>query len=96
MLDESLLLLQETRATWNVQFELGADHRLDEATAVPRRPVAPRPVVLTQLRHVGGQAIEIQLGCWPQVLWKANFAKSSHRVSPTNASSKNAMRSCCF
>jgi hypothetical protein len=31
MLDESLLLLQETRATWNVQFELGADHRLDEA-----------------------------------------------------------------
>ncbi|MGH3975485.1 MAG: condensation domain-containing protein, partial [Pseudonocardiaceae bacterium] len=31
MLDESLLLLQETRAPWNVQFELGADHRLDEA-----------------------------------------------------------------
>ena len=31
MLDESLLLLQETRASWNVQFELGADHRLDEA-----------------------------------------------------------------
>jgi hypothetical protein len=31
MLDESLLLLQETRASWNVQFELGTDHRLDEA-----------------------------------------------------------------
>jgi NRPS condensation-like uncharacterized protein len=31
MLDESLFLLQETRATWNVQFELGADHHLDEA-----------------------------------------------------------------
>ncbi|MDQ3765328.1 MAG: condensation domain-containing protein [Actinomycetota bacterium] len=31
MLDESLLLLQETRASWNVQFELGADHHLDEA-----------------------------------------------------------------
>lgn len=31
MLDESLLVLQETRATWNVQLELGADHRLDEA-----------------------------------------------------------------
>jgi NRPS condensation-like uncharacterized protein len=30
MLDESLLFLQETRATWNVQFELGADHHLDE------------------------------------------------------------------
>ncbi|MGH3839255.1 MAG: condensation domain-containing protein, partial [Pseudonocardiaceae bacterium] len=32
MLDESLLLLQEARSSWNVQFELGADHRLDEAT----------------------------------------------------------------
>ncbi len=31
MLDESLLLLQETRASWNVQFELGTDHHLDEA-----------------------------------------------------------------
>ncbi len=31
ILDESLLVLQETRATWNVQFELGTDHRLDEA-----------------------------------------------------------------
>ncbi len=31
MLDESLLLLQETRASWNVQFELGTDHRLAEA-----------------------------------------------------------------
>lgn len=31
MLDESLLVLQESRATWNVQFELGTDHRLDEA-----------------------------------------------------------------
>lgn len=30
MLDESLLLLQETRAACNVQFELGADHHLDE------------------------------------------------------------------
>ncbi|MDQ4031369.1 MAG: hypothetical protein M3332_03530, partial [Actinomycetota bacterium] len=30
ILDESLLLLQETRATWNVQFEVGTDHRLDE------------------------------------------------------------------
>ncbi|MGH3547482.1 MAG: condensation domain-containing protein [Pseudonocardiaceae bacterium] len=30
MLDESLFILQETRATWNVQLELGADHRLDE------------------------------------------------------------------
>lgn len=29
MLDESLLILQETRAAWNVQFEVGADHRLD-------------------------------------------------------------------
>jgi len=47
MLDESLLLLQETRATWNVQFELGADHRLDEArlqqavlTCCRRHPMA--------------------------------------------------------
>jgi NRPS condensation-like uncharacterized protein len=31
MLDESLLLLQETRASWNVQLELGTDHHLDEA-----------------------------------------------------------------
>jgi hypothetical protein len=31
MLEESLLVLQETRATWNVQLELGTDHRLDEA-----------------------------------------------------------------
>lgn len=31
MLDESLLILQESRATWNVQLELGADHRVDEA-----------------------------------------------------------------
>jgi len=31
MLDESLLLLQETRASWNVQFESGTDHHLDEA-----------------------------------------------------------------
>jgi NRPS condensation-like uncharacterized protein len=30
MLDESLLLLQETRASWNVQFELGTDYHLDE------------------------------------------------------------------
>lgn len=32
MLDEALLLLQEARSSWNVQFELGADHHLDEAT----------------------------------------------------------------
>ncbi len=32
MLDESLLFLQETRSPWNVQFELGADHHVDEAT----------------------------------------------------------------
>ena len=31
MLDEALLLLQETRAAWNVQFEVGADQHLDEA-----------------------------------------------------------------
>jgi NRPS condensation-like uncharacterized protein len=31
MLDEALLFLQETRAAWNVQFEIGADHHLDEA-----------------------------------------------------------------
>ncbi|MGH3936360.1 MAG: condensation domain-containing protein [Pseudonocardiaceae bacterium] len=31
MLDESLLFLQEARAPWNVQFELGADHHVDEA-----------------------------------------------------------------
>ncbi|MGH3870382.1 MAG: condensation domain-containing protein [Pseudonocardiaceae bacterium] len=30
MLDESLLLLQEVRSSWNVQLELGADHHLDE------------------------------------------------------------------
>jgi hypothetical protein len=29
MLDESLLFLQETRAAWNVQFEVAADHRVD-------------------------------------------------------------------
>jgi hypothetical protein len=29
MLDESLLILQEARSAWNVQFEVGADHRLD-------------------------------------------------------------------
>ncbi|MGH3671084.1 MAG: condensation domain-containing protein [Pseudonocardiaceae bacterium] len=47
MLDESLLLLQETRAAWNVQFELGADHRLDETrlrqavlTCCQRHPLA--------------------------------------------------------
>ena len=47
MLDESLFLLQETRATWNVQFELGSDHRLDEArlqqavlTCCRRHPMA--------------------------------------------------------
>ncbi|MBV8993485.1 MAG: hypothetical protein JO287_07240 [Pseudonocardiales bacterium] len=28
-LDESLLILQETRAAWNVQFEVAADHRVD-------------------------------------------------------------------
>ncbi len=32
MLDEALLLLQEARSSWNVQFELGVDHHLDEAT----------------------------------------------------------------
>jgi NRPS condensation-like uncharacterized protein len=31
MLDEALLLLQEARSSWNVQFELGVDHHLDEA-----------------------------------------------------------------
>lgn len=31
MLDEALLLLQEARSSWNVQFELGTDHHLDEA-----------------------------------------------------------------
>lgn len=31
MLDESLLLLQQTRASWNVQLELAADHHLDQA-----------------------------------------------------------------
>lgn len=31
MLDESLLFLQESRVSWNVQLELGTDHRLDEA-----------------------------------------------------------------
>jgi NRPS condensation-like uncharacterized protein len=30
MLDESLLLLRETRGSWNVQFEVGTDHRLEE------------------------------------------------------------------
>ena len=29
MLDESLLILQETRAAWNVQFEVSAEYRLD-------------------------------------------------------------------
>src|SRR6185437_13646170 len=29
MLDESLLITQETRAAWNVQFEVAADHRVD-------------------------------------------------------------------
>ncbi len=32
MLDEALLLLQEARSSWNVQFEFGADHHLDEVT----------------------------------------------------------------
>ncbi len=47
MLDESLLLLQETRASWNVQVELGADHRLEQArlrqavlTCCRRHPLA--------------------------------------------------------
>lgn len=47
MLDEALLVLQETRATWNVQLELGADHRLDAAklhqtvlTCCRRHPMA--------------------------------------------------------
>jgi NRPS condensation-like uncharacterized protein len=31
MLDEGLLFLQRTRSSWNVQFELGIDHRVDEA-----------------------------------------------------------------
>lgn len=30
LLDEGLLHLQNARTQWNVQFELGADHRLDE------------------------------------------------------------------
>ncbi len=29
MLDESLLITQETRAAWNVQLEVAADHRVD-------------------------------------------------------------------
>jgi NRPS condensation-like uncharacterized protein len=29
MFDESLLILQEARSAWNVQFEVGVDHRLD-------------------------------------------------------------------
>ncbi|HXT42821.1 MAG TPA: condensation domain-containing protein [Pseudonocardiaceae bacterium] len=29
MLDESLLITQETRAAWNVQFEVATDHRVD-------------------------------------------------------------------
>lgn len=29
MLDESLLILQEARSAWNVQFEVGVDHHLD-------------------------------------------------------------------
>ena len=29
MLDESLLIMQETRATWNVQLEVAAGHRVD-------------------------------------------------------------------
>lgn len=47
MLDEALLVLQETRATWNVQLEIGADHRLDKArlrqavlTCCRRHPMA--------------------------------------------------------
>lgn len=31
LLDEGLLHLQDARTQWNVQFELGADHQLDEA-----------------------------------------------------------------
>jgi len=31
ILDESLLILQETRAAWNVQLEVAADHRVDVA-----------------------------------------------------------------
>ncbi|MGH3910328.1 MAG: hypothetical protein ACRDRM_05810, partial [Pseudonocardiaceae bacterium] len=30
LLDEGLLHLQNVRSQWNVQFELGADHHLDE------------------------------------------------------------------
>lgn len=30
MLDESLLLLRETRGSWNVQFEVGVEHRLEQ------------------------------------------------------------------
>lgn len=47
MLDESLLVLQETRATVNVQLELGTHHHLDEArlhqavlTCCRRHPMA--------------------------------------------------------
>ena len=47
MLDESLLVLQETRATVNVQLELGTHHHLDEArlhqavlTCCSRHPMA--------------------------------------------------------
>ncbi|MGB8996756.1 MAG: condensation domain-containing protein [Pseudonocardiaceae bacterium] len=54
MLDESLLLLQETRATWNVQFELGTDHHLDEArvraavlTCCRRHPMARAHLIPT-------------------------------------------------
>lgn len=31
LLDEALLHLQDARAQWNVQFELGTDHHMDEA-----------------------------------------------------------------
>ncbi|MGH3770642.1 MAG: condensation domain-containing protein [Pseudonocardiaceae bacterium] len=46
-MDESLLFLQESRASWNVALELGTDHRLDEAelrqavlTCCRRHPLA--------------------------------------------------------
>jgi NRPS condensation-like uncharacterized protein len=47
ILDESLLLLQETRASWNVQFEVGIDHHLEldrlrqaVSTCCQRHPLA--------------------------------------------------------
>ena len=71
MLDESLLLLQEARSSWNVQFELGADHHLDEATL--------RQAVLTCCRRHPLTRARVAIARNGQTSYQWNFADEVDR-----------------